>query len=562
MERLNRLLTISSADPDDQRRSWLLNILLLSVATFAILAILSMIAATIIGGTGGTGGGRLIIGSLIMLAGVGVLLLINRYGAGWIASSIFLLLLTVLFGFTDEPQQVADGRSLFLFAIPIIMASVILRPYASFIIAGLSSLVIALVAISIQYVPNVPAMLGFFAIAVVSWLSARSLEHALAELRAINRELDQRVEQRTRDLAAALSREQAEASKNQAILEGIADGVIVFNEERKAIVTNPAMAQLIARPMWKITGADIETLMAEVSPDDKETIIELLGNETFQDTPSIKFEWGDKTLSVSMAPVRAAPDVVTGTVAVFRDFTREAEIERMKSAFVSMVSHDLRTPLGAIMGYTDMLEQAVYGPLTKKQMDVMARINANTSRLLNMVNNLLDQAQIEAGKLTFHIGQFAPRELLTEVDSVMSILAQAKGLELICEVDAGVPDKLSGDPQRLHQIVVNLVSNALKFTEQGKVGVKIYNYDPERWAIDVSDTGPGIPPEAQTYIFEAFRQVEGDQVNSHSGFGLGLSIVKQLTTLMGGEVKLESEVGRGSTFTVVMPLSPIQEETN
>ena len=558
MERLNRLLTISSQNPDDQRRSWLLNILLLSVAALAILAILAMAVATLMGAAGG---GRLLIGSLIMLASVGVLLVINHYGAGWIASSIFLLLLTVLFGFTDEPQQVADGRSLFMFAIPIIMASVILRPYASFIVAGLSSLVITVAALSIQYVPNVPAMLGFLALAVVSWLSARSLEHALAEVRAINRELDQRVEQRTRDLAAALSREQAEASKNQAILEGIADGVIVFNEERKAIVTNPAMAQLIERPMWRITGTDIETLMAQdVSPDDQEMILDLLGDGASQDAPSVKFDWGEKTLSVSMAPVRAAPDVVTGTVAVFRDFTREAEVERMKSAFVSMVSHDLRTPLGAIMGYTDMLEQSVYGPLTEKQMGVMARINANTSRLLNMVNNLLDQAQIEAGKLTFHISRFAPRELLSEVDAVMGILAQAKELQLVCKVDASVPEKLSGDPQRLHQIVVNLVSNALKFTEQGQVGVRIYTHDPERWAIDVSDTGPGIPPEAQTYIFEAFRQVEGDQANNHTGFGLGLSIVKQLATLMGGEVKLESELGRGSTFTVIMPFSPTQEE--
>ncbi len=299
----------------------------------------------------------------------------------------------------------------------------------------------------------------------------------------------------------------------------------------------------------------------DVSPDDQEMILKLLGDGASQDAPSIKFEWGQKTLSVSMAPVRAAPDVVTGTVAVFRDFTREAEVERMKSAFVSMVSHDLRTPLGAIMGYTDMLEQAVYDPLTEKQMGVMARINANTSRLLNMVNNLLDQAQIEAGKLTFHISRFAPRELLTEVDAVMGILAQAKELQLVCEVDASVPDKLSGDPQRLHQIIVNLVSNALKFTEQGHVGVRIYTHDPERWAIDVSDTGPGIAPKAQTYIFEAFRQVEGDQANNHTGFGLGLSIVKQLTNLMGGEVKLESELGRGSTFTVIMPFSPTQEET-
>jgi PAS domain S-box-containing protein len=439
------------------------------------------------------------------------------------------------------------------------MASVLLRPWASFIMAGLVGLLLTAVALGAQLVPNMIGTLGFFAIALVSWLAARSLEQALADLRTINRELDQRVEDRTRELAEALTREQAEASKNQAILEGIADGVIVFDNEGRAIVANPAISHLIDRPSEEITGYDIETLMdEEVDVTDREMIVDLLRDKDAH-APSVRVEWGPKTLSVSMAPVRAAPDQVTGTVAVFRDFTREAEVERMKSAFVSMVSHDLRTPLGAIIGYADMLREAVYGPLSDKQLSVIERINANAGRQLSMVNNILDQAQIEAGKLTIHINPFDPRDLLADMESVMGVLTQSKGLELTWHVTDDVPGELHGDRQRLHQVLVNLVNNAIKFTEQGGVTVRIYRPDEDHWALDVSDTGPGIPPEAQAYIFEAFRQVDGSVTRAHSGFGLGLSIVKRLATLMGGGVKLTSEMGRGSTFTVVLPLTSVQE---
>jgi PAS domain S-box-containing protein len=556
METLRRLWTISSADPDEQRRSWLLNIMLAAIAAFALLAILATAVVSLTGEVGEPGPHILYLGSAAALLGIAVIFAINRFWSGSLASAIFLLFLVGLFAFADEPQEVVDGRSLFLFAIPILMASVLLRPYASFFLAALSGLVIVIITLTTQeFAPNVPAILGFFAIAVVSWLAARSLERALAELRAINRELDQRVEQRTRDLAAALAREQAEASKNQAILEGIADGVIVFDNDGKAIVANPAIARLVEQAPHRIIGQDIGALMGEqVDATSREMIANLL-DEGGSQAPSIRFDWGRKTLSVSVAPVRATPDRVTGTVAVFRDYTREAEVERMKSAFVSMVSHDLRTPLSAIIGYADMLRESVYGPLSRKQLDAMERIAANAQRQLSMINNILDQTRIEAGKLTLHIAPFDPRKLLADTESVMGVLTRSKGLEIRYQIDADVPAQLPGDQQRLHQIIVNLVNNAIKFTEQGSVTVRIYRPDPQHWALDVTDTGPGIPPEAQSYIFEPFRQVDGSITREHTGVGLGLSIVKQLTTLMGGQVELTSQVGHGSTFTIVLPFT-------
>ena len=553
---VNRLLKVPCIDPDDARRRKLLNILLVSLEGLTVLALVWETIYRFSDLSAKSETPPIFTSIIGMLVGLAIIFAINRYWVGWLASSLFLLLLTITFAFSDTPEQVVAGRSLFLLAIPVLMASVLVRPAASFIMAGLTGFLLVALARSVDLVPDVFSVLGFFVLAIVSWLAARSLERALQDLHAINRELDQRVKDRTRDLAEALG-------ENQAILQDIADGVIVFNNVGQAIVANPAISQLIKWPSKEIIGLDLKTLMGkEVGADDQQGVINLMQDqETYG--PSVRLDWGEKTFSVSMATVRTAPDEVTGTVAVFHDFTQEAEIERMKETFVSMISHDLRTPLSAIQGYTDMLQQSVYGPLSEKQTGVMTRINANTARLLSMVNNLLDRAQLEAGKLTLQIQPFDSRELIADLDSVMSVLAQNQGLELTCHISDDVPATLSGDRRRLHRILVNLVNNAIKFTEQGGVSVRIYRPDADHWAADVSDTGPGIPDKAQPYIFEPFEQVDGSITRKHSGVGLGLTIVKQLTTLMGGQVGLTSKPGQGSTFSITLPLvPPAQEEAS
>jgi signal transduction histidine kinase len=136
----------------------------------------------------------------------------------------------------------------------------------------------------------------------------------------------------------------------------------------------------------------------------------------------------------------------------------------------------------------------------------------------------------------------------------MRLLAQVKRLQLNCHIAPDLPPALSGDPNRLYQILANLVDNALKFTEQGSVEVTLYCPNETHWAMQVSDTGPGIPVEAHSYIFEAFQQVDGTATRVHGGTGLGLAIVRQLTNLMDGEILLESKPGEGSTFTILLPL--------
>jgi PAS domain S-box-containing protein len=549
MVTLNQLLDVPSTDPDDARRRKLLNILLLSIAAMTTLILLTVALLGIAGlGEYPVQGFALPLASLATLAGTVIIYVINRYWSGQVASTLLLLVLILVSASTDEPQNVVDGRSLFLFTIPILMASVILLPWASFIVAGLSSLVVSAIAlVTLQTVPPVPSMLGFFAVALVAWIAARSLEDALRDLRILNLELDQRVQERTRELAAAFSR-------NQAILEGIADGVIVFDNNGRATVANPAIANLLERPAHEITGNDIETLMGDkMDATEQEVLVTLLRNRKTHH-PSIKFGWGGKTLSASVAPVYIASGRAIGTVAVFRDFTREARIDRMKSTFVSIASHELRTPLNAILGYADMLQENVYGPLSKKQSGVLERIVANTGHLLSLVGNLLDQAQIEAGTLTLNVLPFVPSDLVNDVIGVMDVLAQPKGLELTSHVADDLPATLLGDRRRLHQILINLVGNAIKFTDEGIVHVRAYRSDESRWALEVFDTGRGISPEAQSYIFEPFRQADEPLVREYTGAGLGLSIVKQLTEMMKGEVKLESEIERGSTFTIVLPI--------
>lgn len=255
-------------------------------------------------------------------------------------------------------------------------------------------------------------------------------------------------------------------------------------------------------------------------------------------------------------------------IAVSRDITERKRAEEalalardqalaasnLKSQLLANVSHDVRTPLGGILGYAEMLLEGVFDPLSSNQQEAAKEIIDSARQLLNLISNLLDQARIEAGKLALDISPFAPRDLLDALDTSLGWLAQRRQLTLVSQIAPDMPVSLIGDRERIQQILFNLVSNALKFTEHGGVSVNIYRANAAYWAIEVSDTGPGIPPEAQTYIFEAFRQVDGSVTRRHGGVGLGLSIVKQLVDLMGGQVSLESSQGQGSIFTVILPL--------
>ncbi len=546
-----RFFTIPTSDPEDTRKRRILSILLAGTAGVAVLGAMSFLYFS----TQQDQGELSIIlwGSAATFVGVIAIHAINVYWSGRVAAFLFLLFLNLIFAFSDTPEQVSSGRSLFTFTIPIFMASILITPASSFIFAGISSVIISYLARAIAIIPNAPAIIGFFLIAFVSWLSARSLEQALTELRAINLNLDRVVAERTQALAESLSREKIEAGRNQAILNSIADGVIVFDNKWNATLANPAIKTLLEIPMELIVNKNFRELVEHprLAPRSRGLLNAMMEHGT--QPIGFRIEWSEKTFSVSAAQVYDLQAKNIGTVIVFRDFTREAEVEKLKSTFVGIVSHELRTPLNAILGYAEMFKEAVYGPVNEKQVNMAERIMKNTQRLLTLINDLLDQAQMEAGKLTIHNQTIKTAELLEAMHSLMDKPASDKSLKLTSEIDDDLPEALIGDPARLQQILVNLVGNAVKFTYRGDVHVKLFRHN-DRWGIEVADTGQGIPEFELPHIFETFHQVDEAATREHGGFGLGLSIVKQLAGLMNGEVTAQSKLGEGSVFLVRFPL--------
>lgn len=551
---IDRLVSVPATDPDDARRGRLLNILLLGVLVAALLGLIAVILTSISDNFAfNTEQQILLAGIVIFTLGIFGIYQINRRLSRRWAALLFLLLLTFIFVFTDTPQQLVNGRSLFLFMLPIAISSLILVPQASFLFAGISTAVIAWLATSIGLTLNVFVISGFFILALVSWLSARSLEEALQELRNINANLDQVVTERTQALAESLERERIEAGRNQAILNSIADGVIVFDRNWNATLANPAVKGMLEIPLELIIDKNFRELIEhpKIQPKSRGLLYAMMEHDT--QPIGFRVEWGGKTLSVSAAQVYNRSENI-GTVTVFRDFTHEAEVERLKSTFVAIISHELRTPLNAILGYAEMFRESVYGPMNEKQFNMADRMMKNTQRLLGLINDLLDQAQMEAGRLTIKMAPIKPSELLEGLHGLLDKTASDKGLRLTSEIEDNLPESLNGDGARLHQILVNLVTNSLKFTDKGSVHIKLFHPYEDKWGIEVSDTGRGIPDSELPYIFDTFRQVEGTTTRVHGGFGLGLSIVKQLVSLMNGEIKVRSKLDEGSRFIITLPL--------
>lgn len=230
------------------------------------------------------------------------------------------------------------------------------------------------------------------------------------------------------------------------------------------------------------------------------------------------------------------------------------ENSRLKSEFLSTMSHELRTPLNAIEGFTGIILNKIGGTdYNEKTEGYMNRIRSNSRRLLQLINDFLDLSRIEAGRLELVNQPFSPVTLAKRWQDEIAVLAEKKGLQFEINLDTTMPQTLYGDEEAISKIALNLLANAIKFTEQGEIKLSLQNNE-ETWGIIVEDTGIGIPPHAREFIFEEFRQVDQSSKRKYGGTGLGLAIVQKYTRAMGGTVQLKSEYGKGSIFSVSLPI--------
>lgn len=234
---------------------------------------------------------------------------------------------------------------------------------------------------------------------------------------------------------------------------------------------------------------------------------------------------------------------------------RLEEYSRLKAEFVANMSHELRTPLTAIIGFVQLVEMSQQGePIPPPYATAFERILRNGRHLLALIDDVLDVAKIEAGRMRIHREHFDVAEVVQGAFRELQSLARQRGLDYRLHLGGEVPLAFS-DPLRLRQVLINLLSNAIKFTPQGSVEVELEPADAGQFRLAVRDTGVGIDDRSLGFIFERFRQVDGSMSRAAGGAGLGLSIVRQIVGLLGGTVEVESAIGKGSTFTVRLPLA-------
>ena len=226
--------------------------------------------------------------------------------------------------------------------------------------------------------------------------------------------------------------------------------------------------------------------------------------------------------------------------------------DKHKSEFLANMSHELRTPLNAILGYTELILDGIYGDVPETIEEVMIRLEKNGRHLLNLINDILDISKIEAGQLTLNLENYSMGELIETVHTAVEALAAEKNLVLKLIIDDDLPLG-RGDEQRIAQVLMNLIGNAIKFTEEGGVSVAATTSE-NSFLVTVSDTGKGVSTADMNVIFKEFQQVDGSSTREKGGTGLGLSIAKKIVEMHGGRIWVESEETRGATFRFTIPI--------
>jgi two-component system sensor histidine kinase/response regulator len=390
-----------------------------------------------------------------------------------------------------------------------------------------------------------------------------------AELEETNANIEQTIGERTRDLQERTNELQEACEQKNAIVQTALDAVVSMGADGRITAWNSQAEQIFGYSAAEALGRSMskmiipERLRAQHEAGFRKyqaTGISKVLNSRIE-MAALRRDGQEFPVELSVAAIRNGADVsfcafvrdITDRLQAAENLCRAKEAaelaNRSKSEFLANMSHEIRTPMNGILGMTELLLDT---DLTGEQRESLDLVKSSADALMRVINDILDYSKIEAGKLDLDPIEFRLRDALEDTLKTLALRAHRKGLELTCEIGADVPVRVVGDPGRLRQIIVNLVGNAIKFTEAGEVVVRASLRSQSdkgcQLHFEVADTGIGIPPEKQQVIFDPFSQADGSTTRRFGGTGLGLTISSRLVALMGGQIEVESQPGRGSTF--------------
>lgn len=344
-----------------------------------------------------------------------------------------------------------------------------------------------------------------------------------------------------------------EKSKLRVIVNALVDGVLVINRENHIVLNNPAAAQLLGKTMESIVNKPLEHCIKD---KDLSILPHMVSELQTKNLSAICREItlpsdAELHLRIHACPIKAE-DEILGTVFVLQDISYLKKLDRMKSDFIAMVSHELKAPLTAIQQQIFTIAEGLLGVVTEKQNEALSRIKIRIDNLLTLIKNLLDLSRIEAGQIVQCKEPLQLNDIAQKVVELLSPQAAKKNIALHLKKAKNLP-LIDADPNNMEEIFINLVSNALHYTPEGGHIVIKTGRQGEYVTIAVQDTGIGIKKEDIPRIFDKFYRVQSDQTRMVSGSGLGLSIVKGIVEAHFGKIDVVSQVGKGTTFTVSLP---------
>ncbi|NLT94578.1 MAG: cell wall metabolism sensor histidine kinase WalK [Clostridia bacterium] len=339
-----------------------------------------------------------------------------------------------------------------------------------------------------------------------------------------------------------------EKKKLENILASMSDGVITLDASGKIILINPPAGNLLMKSMHNFNSG--QNFLDSLIPADFKSMFEKVYIEKKMQKKDI--EIAGKIISVRMTPLLDERQSLIGVVGILQDVTKDRELEIMRRDFIANVSHELRTPLSLMQGYTEAMLDGMAEDVEKRN-KMLSIIHQETLRLKRMVDELLDLSRLQTGNFTLNKQELNFSEILFAIEEKYKPKVENTGIDFKIEIEPDLPP-VYADHDRMQQVLINLIENALRHTDKGYISISAYKEN-EQVCVEVTDTGTGIAPEDLDFIWERFYKADKSRQRSKGGTGLGLAIVQNIVKAHNGKVWVRSEVGKGSTFGFCVPIN-------